>query len=143
MPRKRADVGATPARPCLLVVDGNVAFSRAVSAALATHYQVITARTGAEATRKLQSTRPDAILLELMLPDTDGLLLMVGLKAQSDAAVIVCTTRVDVVDRVLSLRLGAADFTSKPVDFDGLDAVITKALSRKSGSSDTGKCGQA
>jgi DNA-binding response OmpR family regulator len=131
MPGKRSSIETTPGRPCLLVVDNNVAFSRAVSAALGTRYHVVAARTGAEASRKLRTTRPDVILLELMLPDTDGLLLMIALKAKTDAAVVVCTTRDDVVDRVLSLRLGAADFISKPVDFDDLDARLIKSLSGK------------
>jgi CheY-like chemotaxis protein len=58
-------------KPCLLVVDENFGSSRAVSKVLAGRYRVITARTGAEALRKLRSARPDLILLELMLSDID------------------------------------------------------------------------
>jgi len=132
MAGKRADVRATPARPSLLVVDCDLAFKRAVSAALANHYHVTTARTGAAAWRKLRSTRPDVILLELTLPDSDGLLLMIGLKGQTNARIVVCTARDYEVDRALSRRLGAAAFIPKPVDFGELDTLLTEVVSGRS-----------
>jgi DNA-binding response OmpR family regulator len=121
--------GLTTTQPRLLVVDDNASFRRAVSLALSDHYDVTYARSGAEARRKLRNARPDAILLELMLPDIDGLLLMIGLHAKTDAVIVVCTERDDPVDRVVSRRLGAVDFIAKPVDFRELEVRLANALS--------------
>jgi two-component system catabolic regulation response regulator CreB len=57
-----------------------------------------------------------------MLPDMDGFALTMTLKAMTDAPIISCSARHEQVDRVLGLRLGAADFVAKPFDLDDLQA---------------------
>jgi DNA-binding response OmpR family regulator len=118
-----------PGRLRLLLVDENPALSQVLARALADRFHVVSVRSGAEARRKVHAFRPDMIVLELMLPDVDGLLLMVQLKAATDAVNIVCTSRTDPVDRALSTRLGAVDFIPKPITVKEFKARLTEILS--------------
>src|SRR5207245_2828824 len=76
--------------------------------------------------------RPDLIMLDLMLPDTDGLVLTTALKTLTNAPIIICSARHQQVDRVLGLKLGADDFIAKPFDLDELEARIQAVLRRAS-----------
>jgi DNA-binding response OmpR family regulator len=71
-------------------------------------------------------------LLDLMLPDTDGLVLTTALKQLTNAPIIICSARQEQVDRVLGLKLGADDFVAKPFDLDELEARIEAVLRRAS-----------
>lgn len=73
--------------------------------------------------------RPDLIILDLMLPDMDGLVLTTSLKSMIDAPIVICSARHGQVDRTLALRLGAADFVAKPFDIDDLPARIAAVMS--------------
>jgi DNA-binding response OmpR family regulator len=116
---------------CLLLIDDNRALSQMLTKALADRFQVVPAHTGAEARRKLREFRPDLIVLELMLPDVDGLLLMIQLKAETDAPMVVCTSRDDSVDRALSTRLGAVGFIPKPINLSEFKTHLTDVLSAR------------
>jgi DNA-binding response OmpR family regulator len=85
-------------------------------------YRVTCAGTGAEARSILGHLQPDLILLDLMLPDTDGLVLTSTLKKLTDRPIMILSARHEQVDRVLSLKLGAADVLAKPFDLDELEA---------------------
>jgi two-component system KDP operon response regulator KdpE len=74
----------------------------------------------------------DAILLDLGLPDRDGLELLGKLKAKSDAPVIVVSARSDVAEKVAALDLGASDYVTKPFEGDELLARVRVAI-RKTG----------
>jgi two-component system KDP operon response regulator KdpE len=80
------------------------------------------AASGEEALVKLNSAHVDLILLSLLLPDTDGLILFPKLKEHTDAPIIIMSQRPRDVDRVLALELGAHDFLTWPIDFNGLVA---------------------
>lgn len=71
-------------------------------------------RTGTEAEAWLRTGRPDLVLLDLMLPGVDGLALCRGLRARSDVPIIMVTARVEEIDRLLGLELGADDYVCKP-----------------------------
>ena len=73
---------------------------------------------------------PDLILLDLMLPDIDGLVLCSQLKGVSDVPVIICTASGRRSDPVLGLKLGADDFVRKPFDVDDLVARVEAVLRR-------------
>jgi DNA-binding response OmpR family regulator len=73
---------------------------------------------------------PELIILDLMLPDSDGLVLIPRLRALSQAPIIVCTARAQQPDRVLALKLGADDFIAKPFDLEELDARVGAVLRR-------------
>ena len=71
-------------------------------------------------------------MLDLMLPDTDGLVLTTALKMLTNAPIIICSARQEQVDRVLGLKLGADDFIAKPFELDELEARIEAVLRRAS-----------
>lgn len=73
---------------------------------------VLTAATGAEALRLIESIRPDLVLLDLGLPDIDGMDVLAS--AVPDIPVIVLTARTGVNDRIAGLRMGADDYVIKP-----------------------------
>jgi DNA-binding response OmpR family regulator len=115
----------------ILLVDDDVETTRALSRALeSSGYRVTTVATGAEAKTIVEQLQPDLILLELMLPDTDGLILTGALKGLTTAPIIICSARTEQVDRVLGLKLGADDFIAKPFDLDELEARIEAVLRR-------------
>ncbi len=87
-------------------------------------YRVRLAPTGRLACALQARLRPDLIILDLMLPDTDGLVLTTALKTLADTPIIICSARHGQVDRALGLRLGAVDFVAKPFDLDDLQARI-------------------
>jgi len=113
----------------VLVVDDNPDVSRLFRRYLAgTNYQLVQARTGAGALRQLQQARPDAIILDLLLPSEDGWEVLESLKgdpATRDIPVVVCSV---LPDRLLALSLGVADFLSKPVTRPALLAALDRCL---------------
>ena len=117
----------------ILLVEDDADTARTLSRALEdSGYRITTVDTGGEATALVEDLRPDLILLDLMLPDTDGLVLTTALKGLTSAPIIICSARTDQVDRVLSLKLGADDFIAKPFDLDELEARIEAVLRRAS-----------
>jgi two-component system response regulator MtrA len=95
-------------------------------------YQVLIAGSGAQAKAMADEFRPDLIILDLMLPDMDGLVLCSELRsqAQRDIPIIVCSGTSRKRDAILALRLGADDFVSKPFDIYDLEARIEAVLRR-------------
>ena len=107
--------------------------ARSLAKALeASGYHVTAVDTGLEARSIIEHVHPDLILLDLMLPDTDGLVLTTALKTITSAPIIICSARTEQVDRVLGLKLGADDFVAKPFDLDELEARIEAVLRRAS-----------
>jgi two-component system response regulator VicR len=114
-----------------LLVEDDADTARALTRALENSgYRVTAVDTGTEAKALIEHLQPDLILLDLMLPDTDGLVLTTALKALTNAPIIICSARQEQVDRVLGLKLGADDFVAKPFDLDELEARIEAVLRR-------------
>jgi DNA-binding response OmpR family regulator len=117
----------------ILLVEDDLDTSRSLTRALeSSGYHVTAVDTGTEARSIVEHVRPDLILLDLMLPDTDGLVLTTALKTLTTAPIIICSARQEQVDRVLGLKLGADDFVAKPFDLDELEARIEAVLRRAS-----------
>jgi DNA-binding response OmpR family regulator len=117
----------------ILLVEDDLDTAQALSKALeSSGYSVTAVDTGTEARSIMDHVRPDLILLDLMLPDTDGLVLTTVLKTLTTAPIIICSARQEQVDRVLGLKLGADDFVAKPYDLDELEARIEAVLRRAS-----------
>jgi DNA-binding response OmpR family regulator len=93
-------------------------------------YSVWPAESGAEVVAILKDSVPDLIILDLMLPDTHGLVLFFDIKERADVPVIVCSGTKRKEDPVLSLRLGAEDFIYKPFSPHELQARIEAVLRR-------------
>jgi two-component system KDP operon response regulator KdpE len=119
-------VSANGAR--ILVVDDEPAIVRAVRANLDRHgFRVDTASTAQEAIEHAQN-RPDLILLDLGLPDGDGLEVIRVVREQSNMPIIVLSARGGERDKVRALDLGADDYLTKPFGLDELYARIRVAL---------------
>ena len=112
----------------ILVVDDEPAILRTVRANLGRHgFRVDTASTGQEALEHAQA-RPDLILLDLGLPDGDGLEVIRSVREQSDIPIIVLSARGAERDKVKALDMGADDYLTKPFGLDELYARIRVAL---------------
>jgi DNA-binding response OmpR family regulator len=123
------DQQAEPAH--ILLVEDDPALVHLVRQLLATSgHDVWATASGAEARALLTHRQPDLILLDLMLPDTDGLVLTPLFKSLSAAPIIILSARAGQVDRVLGLRLGADDFVAKPFDPEELLVRIAAVLRR-------------
>lgn len=120
-------IGAPGAR--ILVVDDEPEIVRAVRLYLGHHgYQVHSAHTGKQAIEAVSRRRPDLILLDLGLPDRDGLDVIRAVRAQASTPIIVLSVRDGERDKVLALDLGADDYLTKPFSVEELRARIRVAL---------------
>ena len=94
--------------------------------------QVQEAGDGSAALEWLQHHRPDLVVLDIMLPGTDGLTVLRRLRAAGDIPVILLTARAEELDRVLGLELGADDYVVKPFSPRELAARVRTVLRRSS-----------
>ena len=95
-------------------------------------YQVDIARDGAEALQKADSVKPDLVVLDLMLPDIDGLEVCRQIRSTSDVPILMLTARDDDVDKIVGLEVGADDYLTKPFNPRELVARIKSILRRSS-----------
>ena len=98
-------------------------------------YEVVTATDGEEGLHLARSTRPDLVILDLMLPRRSGLDVCRELRAHADPTpIIMLTARSQETDKVLGLELGADDYLTKPFSISELLARIRAVLRRASAS---------
>jgi DNA-binding response OmpR family regulator len=117
----------------ILLVEDDPEMARSLSRALErSGYRVALAGTGSEARLLIEQVHPDLLILDLGLPDTDGLVLTTAFKTLTNAPIIICSARQGQVDKVLGLKLGADDFVAKPFELDDLEARIETVLRRAS-----------
>src|SRR6266516_3508810 len=96
-------------------------------------YHVEIARDGTEALQKADATKPDLVVLDLMLPDIDGLEVCRQIRSSSDVPILMLTARDDDVDKIVGLEVGADDYLTKP--FNPRELVArAKSILRRSGS---------
>lgn len=120
----------------ILVVDDDAAIRRLLRNTLVrADYAVAEAQDARSALRQVAAEQPNAVLLDLGLPDRDGLSIIPLLRAQSSAVILVVSARDAVDEKVAALDLGADDFVTKPFDTDELLARLRVAL-RHHGASD-------
>lgn len=95
-------------------------------------YEVDVAASGEEALETVQKGLPDLVILDLMLPDIDGIEVCRRLRAADDLPIIMLTARDSVSDKVEGLESGADDYITKPFEFEELLARVRAALRRRS-----------
>ncbi|WP_289297495.1 response regulator [uncultured Reyranella sp.] len=96
-------------------------------------FRVTVAGTGRDGEAQLKRETFDAVILDLMLPDADGLDLCRRLRAGSDVPILMLTARGEPMDRVVGLELGADDYLAKPFEPRELQARLRAILRRRSG----------
>jgi two-component system KDP operon response regulator KdpE len=115
----------------VLVVDDDPALVRALSINLrARGYQVHAAATGAAALRLAASDPPDAVVLDLGLPDMDGSDVIAGLRGWTTVPILVLSAREQSRQKVTALDAGADDYVVKPFGMDELLARLRAAIRR-------------
>jgi two-component system alkaline phosphatase synthesis response regulator PhoP len=96
-------------------------------------YRVLEAGDGKTALAQMRHERPDLIVLDLNLPEMDGLDVCRALRRESDVPIIMLTARVDETDRLIGLELGADDYITKPFSPRELVARVRAVLRRVRG----------
>ena len=115
----------------ILVVDDEKDIRNLVSAYLEREgYRVFVAANGSEAIQIARATRPDIIVLDIMLPAMSGLEVLSTLRSESDVYVIMLTAKTEEVDKIVGLNMGADDYLTKPFSPRELVARINAALRR-------------
>ena len=126
------------ARAKILVVDDEQSILDLVTAYLKQEgYEVYTAGDGPGALRTARTYKPDLVVLDIMLPDMDGLEVLSHLRRESNVYVIMLTARSEETDKVIGLSVGADDYLTKPFSPRELVARVKAAL-RRYGRSDDG-----
>jgi two-component system OmpR family response regulator len=116
----------------LLVVDDEATILELLAGSLhLAGFEVMTAASGAEAVRATASSRPDLVLLDVMLPDGDGFEVLRRIRsAGSEVPVIFLTARDEVPDRVKGFAMGGDDYVTKPFNLEELLGRIRAVLKR-------------
>jgi DNA-binding response OmpR family regulator len=118
----------------VLIVDDEPAIVEILSTYLRDEgFQVHVAHDGDEALRVVQRERPDLVLLDLSLPTMSGVEVFRAIRDNSDMPVIMVTSRVDEIDRVVGLELGADDYIGKPFSPREVVARVKAVLRRTNG----------
>lgn len=115
----------------VLVVDDEPQIVRALRINLNVRgFEVVSAASGGEALRVAANFHPDIVILDLGLPDIDGIDVIAGLRGWTDVPILVLSARTDSADTVEALDAGADDFVTKPFGMDELLARLRAALRR-------------
>ena len=120
--------------PTILLVEDDPATRNEVARNLRLHdYRVVEAADAAEALRRWEARRPDVILLDLGLPDRDGLVVVGRVRRDALTPIIILSARGEERSKVEALERGADDYVTKPFGMAELHARIRVALRRSAG----------
>jgi two-component system, OmpR family, KDP operon response regulator KdpE len=118
----------------ILLIEDDAATRDAVGRNLGAHgYRVDEAKDVADALRRWDADRPDIILLDLGLPDLDGLAVVRHVRRDGMTPILILTARSDERDKVAALEAGADDYVTKPFGMDELRARVGALLRRAGG----------
>lgn len=119
----------TPYR--LLLIDDDAALNELLVEYFARFgHRLATATTAAQGRYLLRRDNPDLLILDVMLPDADGMDVCREVRSESDVPIVMLTARGDVTDRVLGLELGADDYVPKPFEPRELVARVETLMRR-------------
>lgn len=122
--------GAAPS-PTILIVDDEPSLRDALTYTLRKEgYHVEAAASGTEAIAAARRVRPDAIVLDIMLPGVDGLQVCRTLRAESTVPILLLSAKGEEIDRIVGLEMGADDYLGKPFAMRELLARIRAMLRR-------------
>jgi two-component system KDP operon response regulator KdpE len=122
--------------PLVLVADDEVRITKLVSLALREQgFRVVTANSGHEAIQKAEEYRPDVVVLDIVMPDLDGIEVMRELQERRSMPIILLTAKGATADKTQGLDMGADDYVAKPFHPDELGARLRAVIRRASGTS--------
>ncbi len=122
------------AGPHLLVVEDDEPTRRSVAGNLAAHgYRVVEASDAGEALERWEAERPDLIVLDLGLPDRDGIVVVRRVRRDATTPILILSARGEEPDKVAALEAGADDYVTKPFGLAELRARIAALLRRAAG----------
>jgi DNA-binding response OmpR family regulator len=128
------EMHALSTQPLVLVADDEPRITKLVSLALGEEgFRVVTANSGEEALARAEEVRPDIVLLDIVMPDLDGIEVMRQLRERRPVAVILLTAKGSTSDKAKGLDLGADDYIAKPFHPDELAARVRAVLRRVTG----------
>ena len=117
----------------ILVVDDEALLVKGIRFNLQNEgYEVITGTDGLEAVNLVQSQNPDLVVLDVMMPNMDGMAACAKIREFSDIPIILLTAKTDDMDKLMGFDVGADDYLTKPFNILELKARI-RALLRRSG----------
>ena len=120
----------------ILLVEDDASIRKTVGQLLSAYgYEVRTAATGAEADQRAQQQPPGLVVLDLWLPDMDGMDVCRRIRSRSDVPIIVLSARVADHDKLAAFSAGADDYVCKPFNPEELLARIGVVIRRRSGTS--------
>ncbi len=119
----------------IMIVDDEPNILRLIGYSLeAAGYEIVTAKTGAEALKVVALEQPDLIVLDVMLPDMSGMDVCQQLRKNpqtTDLPIIMLSARAQVADKVEGLKAGADEYVTKPVDAEKMTARVAALLERR------------
>jgi DNA-binding response OmpR family regulator len=122
---------AKPETYRILIIDDDVDLNSLLTEYLQGFgHTLVSETTAAAGRRRLRRELPDLLILDVMLPDTDGLTLCREIRAEYEVPIIMLTARGEVADRVMGLELGADDYVAKPFEPRELVARIQSVIRR-------------
>jgi DNA-binding response OmpR family regulator len=117
--------------PSVLLVDDDESLRQVIGQFLLQEgFRVVSAGSGADALRLFYAERPDAVLLDLMMPGMDGWEVCARLRELSDVPILLITARTSQEDKLRGFRLGVDDYLSKPFSLAELTARLQAVLAR-------------
>src|SRR5207245_1607481 len=120
-------------RPVVLVVDDDHGVRESFRLILEDRYEVLEAADGRQALERLRASPVDLVLLDIRLPEMDGIEVLERIKAVDDGVEVILVTAVKTVRiAVDAMKLGAFDYLTKPFDEDELLSLIHRALEKRS-----------
>ena len=129
--RPEGETAAT--RPVILIVDDDPGVREAFRLALEEQYDLLEAADGRRALEVLRAQPVDLLLLDIRLPEMDGIEVLERVKAVDESIEVILVTAVKTVrTAVAAMKLGAFDYVTKPFDEDELLALVRRALERRS-----------
>ena len=134
--REISDIISAEGKPLLLLVDDDPEILILLRDFLQSDYNIIFAENGSEAYRKIIAEKPDLIVSDVMMPETDGIELCNKLRENFDTShipFILLTAKAEIEDRIAGLKAGADSYIPKPFHPDHLKIRIEKLLQLRTG----------
>ena len=135
MPANRGDAGSNTSGHAVsgtrhaLVVDDDIDSAASLRALIAgEHFTVAVANNLRDARRQIALQQPDILLLDLRLPDGNGMDLLADPEVVANSEVVLCTGHASIETSVQALRLGAADYLVKPINLKQLQGVLSRVM---------------